>query len=805
MKLSLNWINDFVNLKNVSQEQLLEKLNTSICEIDDIYSYQPQNQTIIAVKINSIAKHSVTDRLRICQTTDGKTIHQIITNAENVQEGNTVPLALPGTTLDGKEITKAMLGGIESNGMFCSEKELGLADKSHGVLILDENVKLGTSMQEYFDLEDTILDIDNKSITHRPDLWSHFGFARELAAQFKLKIKFNPFDTQFTNFSPKLKKTIVNTNSNAYAYFACHITDVKVKPSNLKFRTRLQKCGIRSINNIVDVSNYVMLEMGQPTHFFDKNKLGEVSLEVSYSKEGEKIPLLNDSIAKLQKEILLIRNSDKPVAIAGIMGGSETAVDNETTELIIESATFKREDIRKGIKLTGIRSDASVRYEKGLDSYSTLPVIHRSLQLLSENGCPDLLVSSPAGFNHTKTKKVVIQTDISFINRKLGEKLKTAEIISTLNRLNFVVVATGEKLKITAPWFRHNYDITIPEDIVEEIGRTIGYAKIKPDHLISEVRPPIKNVTRELEKKLKIFFSSNMHFNEVYNYSFCSENDLSFENDEIDGIKVQNEMPIEFSHLRTTIYPSLLKNLDVNADRFESIRIFEIGRTYHKSIKKTLKNTIELPTEKRWLGFTVIPTAKANDNQGNETEFIELRSQIKSLLESLGLNKELVCRTQPVSYFHPSCSVSIAHNDKDIIELGIIHPAKLEHFNLKKRVFAGKIFFDNLLEVHLTSMQQFDYKIPSIYPQDKIDISIILQETDRTELFANLVKRAKIKEVEKIWVHDVYRGEKLGEGKKSVTYRLALMNYEETFSAIKIKEITDKLFELAKGNHFQIR
>ena len=797
MKLSLNWINDFVDLKTVSLEKILEKLNTSICEIDGVMEYMPELKTIVAVKINSIEKHPQADRLRVCAVSDGKTTLQVVTNDQNVAAGDIVPLALPGTVLAGNEIKQAALKGVESSGMFCSVVELGLADESQRVLVLDKTVRPGISMQKHFAMEDTILDIDNKSITHRPDLWSHFGFARELAAQFGLKIRLNPFLTKPPKFSQKMKKVNVRSGKNANSYFASHISGIAIADSGVKIKSRLRRCGIRSINNVVDVSNYVMLEMGQPTHFFDASKLGKSAIEISFAKSGEKIALLDDSTRELKPEVLLIRNSGEPVAIAGVMGGSQSAVGDTTTEVVLESAVFKREDVRKSIRLTGIRSDSSVRYEKGLDSSSALPVLYRSLQLLAENGCGKIEAGVPSGFDNSKGKKVKIQTTVSFINSKLGTSLKPAEISGILKRLGFSVTGS-EKLNITVPWYRHNYDVTIAEDIVEEVGRTAGYGKIKPDHLVFETRPPKRNLSRELERKTKQIFSLHLNYHEVFNYSFCSQQDLDFEGKQ-DGVKISNEMPQEYSWLRTSIYPSLLGNVSTNADRFDTVRVFETGRTY-------LGQKNSLPLESKWLGFAVLPFhSRAEETGIVERDFVQFRSEIETFFRKLGLADKLEFRSKTSTHFHPNCCLAIYCDGREAGELGIVHAKHTEQHHIKKRLFAGKIDLDVLREVSEKFSNASGYRAPSVYPQDKLDISVLLDETEPTHTFAESVKNAGIAEVEGVWVHDIYRSEALGEGKKSVTYRISLVNYNETFTQQKTKEITDKVMDLARERNLIIR
>lgn len=794
MKLSYNWLNDFADFNSVPFEKLLEKINLSICETDDVYEYMPHLSTIVAAKILEAAKHPDADKLTVCTADIGSEKLQIVTGAK-VSVGDIVPLAKIGTIFpDGKEIKEGKLRGVDSFGMFCSEKELGLAEDSSGLYQLPSDSKLGQSLREILGFEDKIFDIDNKSITHRPDLWSHFGFARELAAQLDLKIKHTPFDSKFS-FTGKNKATVIE-NKNAHSYFASILTGIEIKESIPKIKNRLTRCGVRAINNVVDVSNYIMLEMGQPTHFFDKAKLETISLEVDYGKESEKIKLLDGTERELSPSQLLIRNAGKPVALAGVMGGEETAISSTTKESVLESAVFKREDIRKTIRTTGIRSEASVRYEKGQDSFLSLPVINRSLNLLKENGCPNLEASEQAGFEHKKSD-VVIQTTFSFINQKLGKDFDTKTVIHVLERLGFALTINGDNLSVKVPPYRHNYDITIQEDLVEEVGRSLGYAAIDHRPLLSDVKPVVKNSKRELEKRLKNIFVNNLGYSEVFNYSFTSKKDNGFEGNDF-PLAIANAMPEESKFLRTSIYPALLRNIASNSDRFESIKIFEYGRTYHKTKKE------ELADEKRWFGFAVLKNRKPDDIASLEEDFLSVRNDIEILLDLLGLQG--IDRMRKISsYLHPNAAVEFQYRGETIAELGFLHPKHSDTYNLKKRVLIGKFCFDTLERLIVPENMEFKFIPPSQFPQDQLDISLIMDKNRETQQYENLVKKLLIPEIQSVWVHDIYTGTNVLPEKKSVTYRISLLNYKETFTQAHIKEITDKLIKLAADNGFALR
>ncbi|WCL48814.1 phenylalanine--tRNA ligase subunit beta [Leptospira sp. GIMC2001] len=849
MKLSLDWIKEFVDLEDLSLEEIIVKINASICETEEAVEFLPHLESIVPVRIEEIADHPQADKLRILQVSDSKSKIQIVTAATNVSLGDVVPLALPGTLLGDKKIIASELRGVMSSGMLCSAKELGISDDDSGVLILNsgtnasvdsssskssdiaqknasQKFELGKSIREQLGFQDIIIDIDNKSITHRPDLWSHFGFAREIAAQYGRPLKFNPLawngELDKSVLQDENDRIAVNKSDTAHAYFAVPIGKVKIQASITKFRSRLIKCGIKSISNVVDVSNYLMLECGQPTHFFDRAKLSDRAIDVSFAKENEKFLLLDESEPVLTPDVLLIRSGGNPVAIAGVMGGMESAVFESTEGLVLESAVFKREDVRRSIKKTGIRSDAAVRYEKGLDSFTCLPVINRAIQLLRENGNPDLVVGIPQGFNNTEEKKVIINTDIGFLRRKLGKDIETNAVLDILHRLGFEVeILKDEKISVVVPRYRHNYDVTLPEDLVEEIGRTIGYANIATVPLALNLETPIPNPIRDLEKRLKTIFALNLAFHEVFNYSFASLEDANFEIDnQTHGesanqayenkhiVMLANEMPAEQSVLRTSIYPSILKSAVFNQDRFESFGLFEIGRTYDNSNR----DKDGLPKEDRWLAFlsmgsirTSGSSTKSEDERLNlQEQFITLRSHLENLLIGIGVRNYSWIEKSKV-YFHPHASLMLIVDGVEIGEMGILHNRIADIKYLRKRPVMGRLDISALAKGISDSSKINFFVAPSLFPQGQLDISIVIDQSFATETYAELVKNSKIPELDEVWVHDEFRGGNLEVGKRSVTYRFALTPKDKTFTQERLKEISDQLLQIAKDNQFVIR
>jgi phenylalanyl-tRNA synthetase beta chain len=808
LKLSLNWIQDFIDLSDLPLDTILQKINSSICETEEALPYLPHLKTIIPVQVIRLEPHPQADKLQIAIVSDGKNEIQIVTGAKNIAINDIIPLALPGTKLGDKEIQISALRGIESSGMLCSEKELGIGEGDSGVLILNKSYSLGVPLSSILNTEDVIIDIDNKSITHRPDLWSHFGFARELASQFSRKIKTNPLlDASWDSklFISQQTDVKLVKNSNAHGYYATSILNVQIVESNWMIKNRLLRCGLKSISNVVDVSNYILLECGQPTHFFDKDKLPGLEFEASYSKFEEKVSLLDSTNPILEEGILLIRCKNEPVAIAGVMGGLESSVTSATKNLVLESAIFKREDIRKSIRKTGIRSDASIRYEKGLDSYTCLPVMRRAIQLLHENGSPSAKAYLPVGFDNNTEKKINIQVDVNFIQKKLGKNISESEIVEILNRLNFKVEIKGQgNLEILVPWYRQNYDVTIAEDLVEEIGRTIGYASIQTKALELAVQIPLENSIRNLERKLKSAFSWKLGYNEVFNYSFASPTDASFEERLEDSaiVQLKNEMTKEHSVLRTSMYPPLLRNAKLNQDRFEIFGLFEVGRTY----KNLFKDKDGLPREDRELAFIFLNEGRLqNENKHQlEKDLIDIRDSIVALLKDLGL-REVKFAIQSKNFMHPNGSLELTYNKEVIGEVGILHTREVDSYGLRKRPILGKLDVTKINKFLCEQNKKSNFITPSAFPQGQLDISILVPNSSSSSEYANLLIEKNIPELDQIWVHDTFTGGSIEQGFISITYRVNLISFDKTFTQERLKDISDLMVSTAKEAGYKMR
>ncbi len=794
MKLSYNWLNDFLDLNTVSLEKVIEKINLSICEIDHIEVYNPLLNQIKCVIIlnkeiyndNNLAKYTVSDK---------KNTYQIISGDLNLQVHDKIPLAIPGIKINEKIIEVTKIKGEDSYGMFCSRKDLNLSDDNSSVLILNDfDITEGENLTIIEELNDHILTIDNKSITHRPDLWCHFGFARELAAQLELKIKFDPLNSNAV-FSPSINinQIVVNKSKYVHSYKGILIKGIKIGKSKFKISNRLEKCGIRSINNVVDISNYVLLEIGQPSHFFDQYKLGEIDISIIKGESSLDLELLDDS-KRSTENCLIIKNKNIPVALAGVMGGKNSSVNESTKDLFLESAVFHREEIRKSIRSTGLRTEASVRYEKGLSPLTTEVTIKRILELLNENN--QIQYSEIFGFDNQYNKNNYISLNFDFIRNKLGSIINDTVIVNILERLNFKVNREADIFKIEVPSYRSQYDVLLKEDIVEEVGRTLGYSNIPLSPVQSGIIPSILNDARKLERELKQIFSYHLNYNEIYNYSFNSDDEVNFEKKMELSLKLKNSMPDEYSYLRTSLYPGIINNITMNRDRFNDIRIYELGRVYFREKEG-------LGSEEKFLVFGEYYSLN-DPNLDSENILLKLREKIVYTIKKLNIHHFHIedCN---VPYFHPTSGIKIISDDVQIAELGILHPGIRSQKGIKKKIFLGKLYLKNLLDLYIKNKVNFVFHVPSNYPQDSLDISILMYQEEATNTYANKVIQSKIPEIEQIYVTSIYKGESISKGMKSVTYHIELITYNETFSQTKIKIINDQIIKIALELGYQVR
>lgn len=813
MKLSYNWLNQYIDLSGIDINELAHTITMKICEVEEVEEVTPFLKDIVVAKVEEIKPHPDADKLVVTQVTDGREKLQIVTGAPNVVQGKLYPLAKIGVELPGGlQIKPAQLRGVDSNGMLCSSQELQLTDlqigDSHvdGLWTLPDNFKLGADMRSQLAMDDYLIDIDNKSITHRPDLWGHLGFARELSSILGRPLKSKGW-TPFQETPPQnqdLKPCIIRDNA-AIAYSSTTLRGAQVKPAAIQIQTRLLTLGMRPINNIVDISNYVMLELGQPNHAFDRSFIKN-GIEVSFSREGEEITLLDGSKKSLPQGIALIRDGQTPIALGGVMGGADTEVADSTTEIFFESANFHRSHIRKAVASLGIRTEASQRFEKGQDPENTEKAIHRFAELLHES-CPGLTMEPIHTVNTEEAATNTITTTLSYLRQRLGKvDLSDQKIEAILSSLGMEVKIEGDKLTVTTPVYRSYFDITIPEDLVEELGRVIGYNEITPEPLMVSCEVPARhNEIRKMEHRLRNLFSNRYGFTEVYNYAFHSADDLAMDSRHApSGVALKNPIHKDLEFMRTSPLPGLLRNIAQNYKERPELRFYEVERIFLP--REGEKDEAALPQERYFVAGVMTSEKNPDEALG------EIASILADLLQSLGLdirNQQQIAR--PIEILHPGRSGAIKSKSSggEIFRWGEVHPQLVKGAHIQKRVY----YFEALLDDLMALPQGSASYVPVFrYPPSDFELTLL---TDRKTEFAKIAEvigqpMAAAEDIKETFVESLnhlttYTGESIEAGKKAVSLRVQWRNASRTLEHDEIKKLQEDLIASLKTAGFSLR
>ncbi len=784
MFLSLNWLKDFVNIpKSLNPQELGRLLTMHTVEIDGIEKQADKFKNIVVGKILEIKKHPNADRLQIAIVDIGKAKLHIVCGAPNINKGQLVPVAKVGAVLpNGLEIKEAEIRGEKSFGMLCAEDELGLGDDHSGIMILNDKAQIGQNLADYLNLNDVIFEVDNKSITHRPDLWSHYGMAREISAFLDVDFK-EIKNKEVITEEEKIKITVrVDDFSVCPRYMGLAIGNIKIGPSPQWIQTRLIASGIRPINNVVDLTNYIMLELGQPLHAFDLKRIREdnkVEIFVRKAKE-EEIETLDGEERKLDNDILVIANKSNPIAIAGIMGGANSEINDNTTEILLEAANFNFITIRKASKKLGLRTESSMRFEKSLDPNLVESAVKRFVELLKEI-CPEAKVISKLIDEKKFTlKQGPIDLDLGWLENYIGEKINTKDVKKILEKLGFKILELENQLKVTVPSWRATKDISSKEDLAEEVVRIYGYNNIKPIAPKAEMIVPDIDKTRYLERKIKDILSG-IGLTEVYNHSFVGEDHLKkIGIDYSSHIRLLNPISSHQTMLRQRLIPNLINNIRINQARYETIELFEIGSIYLSvsgEINKNNKTKEKLPFQERHLGIIV-------SSKGDV--FRRAKGIVEYLLAKLNLEVSFIKTEVDYIWANKNIVADVKINNVDIGVVGKINNRVKNNFNLKREVAAIEINLRSLLNI-IDSRPEKKYKEYEKYPPVIRDLAFVV---DKNILYSDL-KKAIINFsdiIKKVELFDVYEGERIGENKRSLAFHI-IYQADRTLQSSEIDEL----------------
>ena len=799
MKASIEWLEEYSDI-DVDSVKLGDILTMTGSKVETIEQKGNDIKNVVVGKILEIKKHENSDHLVVTQVDLGKEKVQIVTGANNIKEGDIIPIAKDGSELPGGvKIKKGLLRGVESCGMMCSIGELGLNLEDYpeqienGIMILDKFLEkeLGRDIVEVLNLKEDIIDFE---ITpNRPDCLSIEGLGREVAVSLGKEFK-NPrknIDELVVEDKKEIEGLHVDITAPdlCYRYIARVIKNVKIGSSPEWMKRRLKACGIRSINNIVDITNYVMLEMGQPMHAFDINSIEGKHITVRRAKKDEKIITLDEQERRLDENDLVIADEKKPVAIAGVMGGLNSEIEKDTKTVVFESAIFYGGNVRKTAKKVGLRTESSSRFEKGLSSENALRAVNRAVELVELIGAGEV-VDGKIDVYPTKQKINKIKLDVERINQLLGTNIDKKEVISILEKLDIKV----ENDMAIAPYFR--MDLEFVADLAEEVVRFYGYDKLETTLIKADTTLGIRNKEQKIEKTIREVLV-NSGFSEIYTYGFVSEKDLEKSKVNQDLIKksitIMNPLSDEYKLMRPTTIPSIMQILSVNANKKnQNVKLFDISRNY-KNINNEVENG-EVPLQENVLTIGMY---------GDDANFYTLKGIIENVLESVNLNRYDIEKETKNESYHPGRCANLKVGVDVIATLGEAHPEVLVNYDMEKRAYLAELNITKL--VKYTKANKKYVEVPK-FPAVERDIAMIVDEKVEVGQIEKIITKKSKKILESAKLFDIYRSKKLGENKKSVAYSLKFRDKNKTLSDEEINTVMENIIaELEKTLGAELR
>jgi phenylalanyl-tRNA synthetase beta chain len=795
MKVSHKWLKNYIDLE-AEPEEVKEKLTMLGLEVESVEYLGEKYKNFYVGEVLEVMKHPNADKLTVCKVNVGKDTLQIICGAPNVAVGQKVPVALVGAVIprnqhdpEGKPfvLTRAKIRGVESYGMICSEYELALGDDKEGIMVLEPDAIVGQPLAEYFGLDDVVYDV---SITpNRPDCLSHIGIARELAVAFGLKLK-KP-EVKLAESSKKVFEfasvEIIDT-VNCPRYAARVVLNVKVEPSPKWLQNYLKSVGLRPINNIVDITNFVLYEVGHPLHAFDYDKLAGHKIVVKCAEEGEVFITLDGKARTLRRDTLMICDAEKPVAIAGVMGGLNSEITERTRNVLIESAYFNPISIRRTSKYLGLSTDASYRFERGADPNAVIWAVNRAAQLMAEIAGGEVL-EGVIDVYPIKIEPKIINLRFSRLNSIIGIEIPKGEVIKILEGLELEILKLDENgLTVKVPTFRPDLEREI--DLIEEVARVYGYDKI-PDKMSSIVHfstDKIKTDFHELIRERLI----GAGFKEVVTNSMLDEDRARIFGDNF--VKVLNPLSREMSALRTSLIPSAL---DVVRHNFgygiKNLKFFEIGKVFRVSFDedekpKFVDNYIE--EEHLLILMTGLAEPISYDVKERNFDIYDLKGEVEKLFRAVFLeNYQFIyySNNSEISEFE----LGVEIGGKYAGRLMKVSEALLKKFDLEADVYIAEIDFDLICENSKIEERHYSEipKFPSVYR----DLAFVIDESVSVGDVEKAIRESAGDVLKSIRLFDIYRGEKIGEGKKSVAFSLEILSPEKTLTDEEVNSLIQKV------------
>lgn len=787
MFLSMNWISDFVDLSGLDKLKLINQFSLSTAEVEnEIFFKGSDISGIVVAEIKSVENHPESKKLHLLKVDIGENeLVDVVCGAPNVRVGMKTAFAKLGARLRDIEIAPRPLAGYMSNGMCCSEKEIGISDDHSGIMDITDDVANGTDLKDIYAIDDIVFEVDNKSLTNRPDLWGHYGIAREFAALSGRKLK--PLDVvdlaKYDNL-PKVDMKIEDPLCQRYSCMQVENINRNVSPVNM--RIRLFYCGMRAINYLADLTNYLMLEMGQPMHAFDSRKVEKIRIK-RFDKPFT-FTTLDNVERNIDENTLMICNDNTPVAIAGIMGGLDSEIVEDTTTLTLESATFDAASIRKSTVRLSHRTDASMRYEKSLDPEMTSTAVARFIYLLQKYDGDVKVVSAFTDDYAYHYDKVELQFDKSFVDKYTGIEISDDTIISTLRSLGFEAEAENGKFDVVVPSWRATKDVTMKADIIEEITRIYGYDNFDVHTAEAPLYPVRPDIEKTVEEKVKDLLVKRFSLHELHSYVWAYYDELKAIGLEPEGaIKLDGATNPNIETIRKSIIPTQLCQVKSNTSYSNKFGIFEIGRVV------TGIDENNLCIEKKNLAVTLYSKTDAMP-----TAFYALRDILEVMADDIK-HKSLTFepRAAESAYQHPRNLNNIYCDGKLIGEMGIVHPSVQKKIDKKASIVFAEIDMNAFSNIDNASIT---YEEPSKFPEMEIDLSFL---SPKFSPIATAIAMANSPLVKKFEVTDVYESE---DGKdKSITTRITFSHPEKTLTREEVAEVTDKIIASLKEKGIELK
>lgn len=771
MFLSMNWISDFVDLSGIDKLDLIHRFSLSTAEVEnEIFFKGSDIDGIVVAEIKEVAEHPDSKKLHLLKVDagDGK-LTDVVCGAPNVRVGMKTAFAKVGAKIGEIEIAPRALAGYTSYGMCCSEKEIGISDDNSGIMDITDDIPNGTLIKDAYEVDDIIFEVDNKSLTNRPDLWGHYGIAREIASLAGRPLKaLDSADLTVYNSLPKIDMKIEDSLCQRYSCLQIENITKNVSPVNM--RIRLFYCGMRSINLLADLTNYLMLEMGQPMHAFDSRKVEK--LRIKRFDKPFTFRTLDGVDRNIDENTLMICNGDTPVAIAGIMGGLDSEIVDDTTTLTLESATFNAVSIRKSTVRLSHRTDASMRYEKCLDPEMTVPAIARFLKLLQDIDSGVTVVSSLTDERAFEYDKVVLSFDKKFVDRYTGIEISNDTIVKTLESLGFGVELENDNFTVAVPSWRATKDVTIKADIIEEITRIYGYDNFDIHTTQSPIYPVRPAEEKTVEDRIKDILVKRFSLHEMHSYVWmyydeCKDLGIDIE----DNVKLVNATNPNIEVIRRSIIPTQLCQTKTNSTYAPSFGIFEIGRVVEGLKEDGLCN------EKKKLAITLFSKTKSMKEL-----YFDLRDMLATLagdIKHLELSYETMECTH--CYEHPKNLNAVILDGKNIGEIGIVHPTISKKIDKKANIVFAEI---DVTDFASAKAQAIEYEEPSKFPGIEIDLSFV---SDKFAPIGKAIENAKCALIKKTEVVDTYED----ANGKSITSRITFAHPEKTLTREEVMNVVN--------------